>query len=424
MTAELVELGPVPAAGGSRATLPFAGLVTVLVALLVLAVAPGISSPATESAAPGSGTPAPVAAVDGSIPIMTPGPWAWRRTEADENAPRASVERIWTVGDSFIADVRSVDGPDVNPASKLLMSTDGVSWKHIGPPASEGEVEAAVFGGGRLWVIGRSGPPYGSSRRLWSTDGRSWQLVGEPDGLTIGPGDVEALSLLDDCAPDGECDARGWVAAVRASAVAPNVSIRHSRDGLGWREVEIWPALSDVHGITTHVDRWVIVATYPRAQPDIVETVGLVSDDRRRWTTEVISRIDGGGVALAAGVAGLVLVGAEQVGQDTMPRAWLSQSGDGWIPLAPTMAAGRVPDAMAFVSATERGYVALSRSSGDAWLSTNGEFWRDIPVFQPNPGDRVRALASIGDVVLAGGQSGDGIPTFWAGSLEALTSVP
>jgi hypothetical protein len=151
-------------------------------------------------------------------------------------------------------------------------------------------------------------------------------------------------------------------------------------------------------------------------------TLALTSDDRVRWSADLVSTGASSGRAIAAGVAGVAIVGTEDVQGDHRPRVWHSTDGVEWHRFAGEVLSGRAPAPMDLVTATTRGYLAMTAAAGDAWLSTDGGSWLDFPAFEGGTGNAVRSVATAGDIVVAAGRSGAGRPAFWRTSLSDLVS--
>ncbi len=425
--AELVELESISPRGGAGPMRTLFGIgVLALVALIAFAGLPGDppETTADASAAP-RGSSGPFAAV--TAPPVTPGPWAWSSIELRGFGRGAGVENLWALGDVFVAEIENDLGPDGGPfgpiTSVLLTSTDGLEWSRAALPADEFSVETGTVADGRLWILGYTGVVTAPHWEMWSTDDGEWRHEGDPVGLVDGPARVTALAYQGACEPDGDCGAVGWVAAVAPTGSARDDQLRVSVDARTWVAIDL-PDVSalSIVGVAFHRGRWVVAAIPAPAGPGQGTTIALTSHDRVRWTSSVVSALAGGGRDLGSGVGGLALVGVEVAEGRRLPRIWLSSDGVGWLRLRAGMAPGRTPVSMDHVTSTDHGYMALQGSSGDAWISTDGEFWCNLPAFVAGPADAVRAVAAAGDVLLAAGRSTAGRPTFWAGSLSVQLS--
>jgi hypothetical protein len=242
----------------------------------------------------------------------------------------------------------------------------------------------------------------------------------DPVGLLDGPAIVRDIAYQSACEPNGDCRATGWVATVAGDAITPIEELRVSEDGRSWESIELVDegAVSIV-GVAFHQGRWVVITDQPRAGRDDAPTTAWTSRNLTRWSPTPVPSVEGGGRDLAAGGAGFVLVGTEQVDDRPFPRAWRSSNGDGWLELQTLVPSGRVPRAIHHVVSTDLGYVAMSGTHGDAWISGDGEDWRHLVAFAGDQSTWVGDVVSAGDVLLAGGRSSAGRPTFWSASLAA-----
>jgi hypothetical protein len=422
--AEVVDLGPVdPPARGPRPRTVFAGVVVVLLGLIGVAGLPagglGPEAPSgPTSGAPRSSAPGVVAH---PTPDVTTPPWGWTTLEIAGYGRGSTVEHLWVLGDVFVAEVKTDEGPDGGPSgplsSVLLTSTDGFEWTQAELPAVGFVVAAGTVANGRLWVVGHvltADPP---RWQLWSTDDGTWRHEADPAGLVDGEGTVTALAYRSECLPDEDCRAAGWVAATRSSGLSRPDELRISKDGRRWTIVDIpdEPSLS-VFGIVEHAGLWVVAGARLRDGRDAGVTVALTSTDRQAWSATVVASDGAGGRGLSAGIDGLVIVGYRLIGDEAVPRGWTSIDGRHWLAFRPNTALGRMPTQMDVVAPTEGGHVAVS-GTGDAWISLDQGLWLNRPAFDAGPADAVRAVAAAGDILVAGGRSTAGRPTFWVGSL-------
>lgn len=419
---EVIELGPVAVpssrAGGRAA---FAGLVIVLVGLIGLARFPGHRETAPNSSIGPSASPP---ATTRTAPSATPYPWAWAGVELEGYGRGASVENLWVLGDRFVAEIETDEGPDGGPygpvASVLLTSSDGLAWSDIDLdlPVEGFSIAAGAVADKRLWVLGSTGAADSARWQFWSTDDGSWRHEADPVGLVAGPARVTALAYHGGCMADADCPAAGWVAAI--DSAASGEQLRTSGGGRSWRPVEVsGEAGFQMIGLTFHRDRWFAAGSATSGA-----TVVLTSIDRVHWSSAVVATSGTSGRDIAAGVAGVVVVGLEEVQGDRRPRVWLSTDGESWIRMSGETPFGRAPAPMDHVTATDQGYLAITTATGDAWISTDGEHWRDLPAFEAGTGNAVKAIAAAGDVLVAAGHSSAGRPTFWAASLSDLLGVP
>jgi hypothetical protein len=399
-------------------------MVVLLVGLIALAgFPPGVrerlAKPADASVAPrASGE----TANRQSAPPTPRDPLSWARIEIRGYGRGATVENVWALGDRFVAEIESDEGPDGGPygpvSSVLVTSTDGLAWTNVALPAADFVVEAGTVVDGRLWVVGYAGPADAALWQLWSTDIGTWRHESDPVGLVDGPARVTDLAYRGRCTTEEDCRAVGWVAAV--ARVSSDVHDLHvSDDGRAWTAVDLGDERAMwIVGIAHARGRWIVAGVQRPSGSDRGATVALVSRDRVAWSANVVSTVEHGGRDLTSGVAGLALVGTERVGERLLPRAWLSSDGAAWLQVDADAVPGRTATAMDHVTRTEDGYFAMSSSTGDAWVSTDGALWRNVPVFVAGPTDVVRAIAAAGDVLLAAGRSTAGRPTFWSASLS------
>jgi hypothetical protein len=423
--AEVIDLDPVrPSARGPRVGTIFTGAFLVLVALIGLAgFPPGIR----EATTPADGTakpPTSVATVAAeTIAPATPDASAWATIELHGYGRGATVENLWSLGDLFVAELETDEGPDGGPygpvLSVLMTSTDGLGWDRIDLPAREFIVEAGTVEAGRLWILGYEGLAEDAPLQLWSTDDGTWRHEADPEGLVERPERVTAFEYRSTCETDADCLAVGWVAAI-AEAQPGADRLVVSDDGRSWAASEPGEERElSIIGIEYTRRGWIAAAVAP-GESGLGVTIVLRSDDRLTWSTNLVTTSRGGGRDIAAGVAGIAIVGTEENQGSRLPRVWLSSDGEGWLRVSGETAFGRAPAAMDHVTATAHGYLAMSGRTGDAWISTDGELWRNLSTFVSGPGDEVRVIASAGDVLLAAGRSTAGRPAFWAGRLSRL----
>ncbi|HXG25783.1 MAG TPA: hypothetical protein VNL94_02895 [Candidatus Binatia bacterium] len=396
--AQLVAIGTVIAIGG---------------AILVASGNPG----RTPNASPGPGATVPVAV---ATPAPSRAPWTWDPIELRGYGRGATVEGLWVVGDRFAAEVETDDGPDGGPygpvASALLTSTDGRNWEQFELPVPGFLVEAGVVVDGRLVVYGHDGTPE-ARWQAWSTVDGEWRREPDPVGLAIGPARVEALAW-GGCHGDAPC--AGYVAGVTEDVSSAFEELRISEDGISWwvPEVEDIGPYS-VRGVVWQGGRWHALVVQRSTPPGSTITGVLTSTDLQTWEWAEIAALAGGGRGIAASEDRVVIVGAEEMRGVRSPRAWL-WDGTTWELVAPDVLPGRQPTGAELVLSTEPGFVSLSAFNGDAWLAIPGLGWQGRVVIEATPGDAVRTLVTNGEVIVAGGRSAAGRPTFWTGDLDAL----
>lgn len=429
---EVVELHHLaPPRRGPGPQLLVGAIVVVLGTLVLLTRFPsGGSSDAvpTFSAGPIASTDPGVAWVEPAHPTSTlpatpqpePLEGAWAVSELRGFEPDASVAGIWALRGRLIAEVES-GGPRLDRTSHLLVSTDGTRWTDLALPFPGFRVEARTVAGGRLHLLGRGEAVRERRPQRWSTDGSTWAREADPEGLAAELGTwVVELAHADACRPAGPC-APSWAAIVRhvVSGYRSFDELRISADGVRWQPVDIagGPTLG---GLTNGHGTWFVLAAHGLPMTTEPHTDVLSSADGVEWTRTVLATGSARGLDLVDGVAGLVVVGAVGSGAETEPYVWLSGTGAGWIGLSQGMRADRPGAGMDLVVATDHGYAAMSATTGDAWISTDGEHWLNRPAFAAASGDRVRALACGADTLVAAGRSAAGRPVFWSTSLQVV----
>lgn len=429
---ELGHIGPPRHWPGPRPLL--AGGVVILAGIIIVAGLPaGLTQPTAGTPPPTQterSQPAVVATATSSVPPGTPFPWTWALAELRGFGRGATVTNVWPIGDTFVAEIETDDGPDGGPygpvRSVLLTSGDGTRWTNLDVPTDGYTIETGTVVGSRLVVVGWVGATEDRAWQVWSIERGTWQREPDPIGLVGKRERVIEIAIAGECGPDGRCDA-GWVAVVGVDGSSEE-DLRVSTDGIRWTRPTL--PLDDpasLTGIAWRRGTWFVIASYfHRCCSLQVFTDVLASDDRRTWTATHISATNGGGRDLTAGVGGLALVGVIQEApqEARVPKVWLSGDGVGWLEGPGGVLPGRAPAPMDFVVATDHGYAAMSAATGDAWISTDGEFWRCLPAFNAEQGDTVLALAYANDTLVAGGRSSTGRPTFWSTTLSALLGVP
>jgi hypothetical protein len=362
-------------------------------------------------------TPAGGAAAEASpgatIPGATARGWEWLPTPVDVPPFGETVTHLWGVADGFVAAVQLRAG---DPRSVLLRSADGRDWVDAGLPVA-GSLAGSVADGTLTLLLARSDQARPAWELLSTTDGVVWSAPDLVNGLLEGPGTVPFLAG----------GAFGWIAVVSPSsdgAAAHRLEARFSRDGRRWAAVADPGLEAGLEGrrvvdIAADGRRWVIVAAEPGEVLGTSTAVALVSDDGFAWTEHPIGTITGRPHDLASGVAGFVLVGTEERDGGEHPVSWLSGNGRPWLPYRHRGNHDRVPAGIDLVTATSHGYLAFNRLTGDAWLSTDGGEFVPFPALEPEAVDSIDAIASVGDVLLAGGRE-LGTPMTWTASLDAM----
>jgi hypothetical protein len=429
---ELVELGEVaPPRRGPGAPWIGAAGVAVLFGLAVVVGLPGLRSPIDPlgTAPPTEATRSapPIAlATDGAGP--TAFPWAWTEFELRGYGRGSSVANVWALDGLFVIEVETDEGPDGGPfgpvSSVLLASEDGTTWQddRVDLPVPGFVIDVGAVGGRRLAVLGR--PDGASSRQVWTTDDGTWQRHPDPSDPDLLLGRVDEL-VFTGCDPDGDCDDAGWGAIVGIEDSHEWEGLLLSSDGIDWIRPDL--ALDGAASLTRLSEAdgtWYVVATRGGADADPPVTDLLSSTDLVTWTAERVTMAQGGGRAMALGLAGPIVVGSGLTGAGMAPRAWLRSTGGEWFDVEAPMLAGRSPASMDFVIAIPDGYLAMSASTGDVWLSPDGLTWANRPAFHAESGDTIRALATSGGVVVAGGRTAGGRPALWRTVLPGQLAIP
>lgn len=428
---EIVELGEVapPRRGPGAQWLGVAGI-AVLFGLVVVVGLPGLPSPFDQSATAGptdGARSAPPIVFETGGPGPSPFPWAWTEFELRGYGRGSSVANVWALDGLFVIEVETDEGPDGGPfgpvSSVLLASEDGTTWTddRVDLPVPGFVVDVGAVAGGWLAVLGR--PDGEASRQAWVTRDGTWTRLGDPTARELLEGRVDELSFTG-CGSDGDCRGAGWGAVVGVEGSHEWEELLLSTGGIDWMPPGLRFGAASLIRLTVADGIWYAVVTHGGSDGDRPVTDLLTSSDLVTWSAQRVAMAGPGARSLAVGTAGPLVAGNVAQGAGVAPRAWVRSTGGAWFDVSPRMLPGRAPASMDFVIATSEGYLAMSASTGDAWRSADGVTWDNRPAFHAEPGDTVRAIATTGDVVVAGGRTASGRPAIWHTVLFTQPAIP
>jgi hypothetical protein len=426
---ELGEIAPSRRGPGAQrlAVVGIAGLFGLVVLVGVPGVEPTVDPAATDRPTD-TARSAPPVVFGTSDPTATPFPWAWTEFELRGYGRGSSVANVWALDGLFVIEVETDEGPDGGPfgpvSSVLLASEDGTSWTddRVDLPVPGFAIDVGAAGGGWLGVLGR--PDGETLRQTWVTEDGTWRRLAGPSAPDLLEGRVDEL-VFTGCGARGNCEAARWGALVGVEDSHEWEELLLSSDGVDWARPELPLGRgTSLTRLTLGDGTWYVVATHGGADGDLPITDLLSSTDLVTWRADRVAMTRGGGRAMAIGLAGPVVVGSSLGDAGLAPRAWLRSTDGEWFELEPPMLDARAPASMDFVVATPVGYVAMSASTGDAWHSPDGVTWQNRPAFHAEAGDTIRALATSGDVVIAGGRTAAGRPALWRTVLSPEPAIP
>ena len=309
--------------------------------------------------------------------------------------------------------------PAADVDGAVWRSSDGVSWERVpdtaGPLGGAGDqrvlgvVEAPGAGGG-LVAVGSDG----ASAAMWvrPSGGAPWERVvgGE---VVDGSGDQVARSVV--AAPDGSLVAVG----ADGGASDGDAAVWRSTDGRAWDRVLPGgdlggPGVQELHDVALVGDGLVAVGSSDDS------AVAWTSADGATWTRVELG--PGRALAVVAEGAGAVIVGSVRDGDDLDAAAWRSPDGRTWAPVtvddgtlgemdqeALDVTTASPPDGAPLLAAV--GWTNLGPGDdGAAWATADGSAWTRAPhdedAYGGDQDQRMQALATLGDVVVAVGWSG------------------
>lgn len=314
---------------------------------------------------------------------------------------------LWTASGTFLV----LAGGDGRYA--FLSSVDGRTWDVWSPSRAVFNYQAGTVIEGELWfVAGIAGVTDSHFELVHTKTGSSWETLGAANGPA--PDWVGILGRVGGTwvmshgqyVPDGMGD-------------GGREELRISDDGVLWTTIDpdglgrLSYFLSDRFG-----QRLVVIAE--RSAPD-TGIVALVTTDGRAWQSAPFPDTTGAGVIdVACGATACVAVGTAMPHGFDIPMAWVTNNGLDWMEVPAEMTAGTATTLMQAVVATDRGFLAVGGGGGDAWLSDDGERWRNVVVMAADSAGAIYLLASKGDLILGLGEDHAGREATWLGSLSGM----
>ncbi|RFS85027.1 hypothetical protein D0T12_16220 [Actinomadura spongiicola] len=327
------------------------------------------------------------------------------RWQAASRFGGSGIERFDGTRDGLAVVVRGARG-----ARAVLRSDDGRAWRPGGTvPAAVG-TSGLTVSAGTLLISGRQGV----DAYLSGVDLRTVPGAVRPDrsirSLAGGPGRVVAVGATNGgaaiwSAPDGRAwtrarfpatpgwlsdvvrGDRGWLAVGRTSGAAPGPLAMTSQDGAVWRR-------SPFPGGPPPV----AVAAGPAGHVAVGAGSAWLSTDLAAWRRSVL---DGAPADVTATVRGYVAVG----GRGTAPAVWTSQNGTAWTPAK--LPPGLAPAPLTEVAAHGDVLVAIGADSTALVSGDGGMTWAPRSLGANVAATAVTATTS-GFVVTASASGQDG----------------
>ena len=358
--------------------------------------------------------------VDGDAAVVEPVPGpalAWQRVPASPalgGPGEQRMEGVTAFGDELLAVGSSSPELDVDGAA--WRSPDGLEWERVeadglGGPGDQRLLDVVVAGPGLVGV----GSDGGSAAVWTSPDGTSWTRVTPDEAVFGGPGDQVAVAVV--AGVDGSVVAVGTDGGAGDGDAA---AWRSTDGGSTWVQAAPGP---DLGGPGAQAMADVTVAG------PLLVAVGQGGAGAAAWTSldgSAWARVDlgeGRVEAVAPGGDGVVAVGSVAgEGGALDGRAWRSEDGRSWVPVPIDDGALAAADqelldlVLAEPAEGEPVIGAVGRTNlgpgddGAAWASDDGTAWvrapHDEDVYGGDQGQRMVALASLGEVVVAVGSSG------------------
>ena len=362
--------------------------------------------------------------VDGDAAPVEPvsGPsLAWQRVPASPALGGPGEQRLEAVtafGDELLALGSSSrpEAPELDVDGAVWRSPDGLEWERVEVSglggAGDQRVLDVVPAGPGLLAVGSDG---GSAAVWTSPDGTSWTRAAPDEAVFGGPGDQVAAAVV--------AGADGSVVAVGTDGGSGD------GDAAAWRSIDgasSWVRIPPGGDLGGPGDQGMADVTV--AGPLLV-AVGRGGAGAAAWTSldgSAWARVDlgeGRAEAVVPGGPGVVAVGSVTgEGGALDGRAWRSEDGRSWAPVpiedGSLGAADQELLDVVVAEPTEGEPVvgAVGRTNlgpgddGAAWASADGTAWvrtpHDEDVYGGDQGQRMVALASLGEVVVAVGFSG------------------
>ncbi|HYO41901.1 MAG TPA: hypothetical protein VES19_01775 [Candidatus Limnocylindrales bacterium] len=395
---------------------PLVGAVVAVVGVLVVAVvllprlAPTPAVQPTLPAATGSlPTPPPTSPATAS-PSAEPQPsptvaaiptTTWEQATIDGDALAGDVARIYVLPGAALA-VEESRGETVT--TRLLRSTDGLTWTRVPPPEKGFVLEIGTVLDDELTVIGHTGSSKSPKRAIWTTtDGLAWSQIEQAAPMRFGVGGFQSLSRA----------SAGWLAEGFEIVDPENLAFHTyvSVDRSTWEKVTLpW-----VYGIpiASNGSTWAAFSGRAAGQ-DTART----SADGRTWASHPFPALEtyDGVTAIAGTSAGFAAVGQHFVVETeaSQPLGWTSADGTAWTPGTFRVIEGPAGEAAPRrIEVSAEGLVAYGNGDGPdmvAWVSADGAAWTQLA---PLPVGSVSAVALWDDRVLVAGSAGENPPGLW-----------
>ena len=359
--------------------------------------------------------------VDGDAAVAEPAPGpslAWQRVPASPalgGPGEQRMEGVTAFGDELLA-VGSSSGAapaELGTDGAVWRSPDGLEWERVaidglGGPGDQRVLDVVPAGPG-LVAVGSDGP----SAAVWtSADGTSWTRPTLAEAVFDGPGDQVAVAVT--AGPDGAVVAVGTDGGAAEGDAA---AWRSTDGGSSWVRVPPGPELGGP-GVQVMADVTVVGPLLVAVGQGGTGAAAWTSLDGTAWARADLG--EGRVEAVAPGGPGVVAVGSVGgEGGALDGRAWRSDDGRSWAPVpiddGPLGAADQelLDVVVAEPTAGEPVIGAVGRTNlgpgddGAAWASADGTTWvrtpHDEDVYGGDQGQRMVALATLGEVVVAVG---------------------
>lgn len=387
-------------------------------AAVMLLVRPPLPAPTvrpTDAAAFVTSPPSiPVSSISPTLaptPAPTKPPWTWQASPL-QGFPGESVRDLWGLPGSgqFVAALRRA-GVEDGAVHPLLASLDGATWARVTIPSVDWAIQAGTVVDDDLYLVGQVGGT--GAIEVWATnDARTWEHMAWLDQMLADADRVVGLART----------TFGWVAvAERNTNDGLRRAVLFSADEQTWTTIDVPGVELDNAGVIAtdgNANGWALV--YAEESEDGVAYGVFGSTDGQAWWNVTLPVANGFTTDIAAGRAGFVVVGRDELDAGAPPTAWLSDLASDW--RATPVSEGRGPAAGApnRVIETDAGPLAVSDAHGLAWLYVNDR-WREFPVAPRLAGPFV-AVAAIGDRIVAFAEPRSGPLEAMVGSLGALAA--